>query len=82
MLVIDAVSRLIPGVLGDETSSKYDSFSEQGLLEHPQYTRPREFRGMTVPELLLGGNHGEIARWREEQSLERTRQRRRDLLSE
>ena len=76
MLVIDTVIRLVPGVLGDETSSKYDSFSESGLLEYPQYTRPREFRGMTVPEVLLSGNHGEIARWREQQSLERTRQRR------
>ncbi len=76
MLVIDTVIRLVPGVLGDETSSKYDSFGESGLLEYPQYTRPREFRGMTVPEVLLSGNHGEIARWREQQSLERTRQRR------
>ena len=76
MLVIDTVIRLVPGVLGDETSSKYDSFGESGLLEYPQYTRPREFRGMTVPEVLLSGNHGEIARWREEQSLERTRLRR------
>ena len=76
MLVIDTVIRLVPGVLGDETSSKYDSFGESGLLEYPQYTRPREFLGMTVPEVLLSGNHGEIARWREQQSLERTRQRR------
>ena len=76
MLVIDTVIRLVPGVLGDETSSKYDSFGESGLLEYPQYTRPREFRGMTVPEVLLSGNHGEIARWREQQSLERTRLRR------
>ena len=75
MLVIDAVVRLVPGVLGDETSAKYDSFSEAGLLEYPQYTRPREFRGMTVPEVLLGGNHQEIARWRAEQSARRTRQR-------
>jgi tRNA (guanine37-N1)-methyltransferase len=76
MLVIDTVIRLVPGVLGDETSSKYDSFSEAGLLEYPQYTRPREFRGMTVPEILLSGNHGEIAKWREQQSAQRTRQRR------
>ena len=76
MLVIDTVIRLVPGVLGDETSSKYDSFGESGLLEYPQYTRPREFRGLTVPEVLLSGNHGEIARWREQQSLERTRLRR------
>jgi tRNA (guanine37-N1)-methyltransferase len=76
MLVIDTVIRLVPGVLGDETSSKYDSFSEAGLLEYPQYTRPREFRGMVVPDVLLSGNHGEIARWREQQSLKRTRERR------
>jgi tRNA (guanine37-N1)-methyltransferase len=76
MLVIDTVIRLIPGVLGDQTSSKYDSFGESGLLEYPQYTRPREFRGMTVPEILLSGNHGEIAKWREQQSQERTLQRR------
>jgi tRNA (guanine37-N1)-methyltransferase len=78
MLVIDAVIRLIPGVLGDETSHKYDSFSESGQLEYPQYTRPREFRGMTVPEVLLGGNHQEIARWRAEQSARRTLERRGD----
>lgn len=76
MLMIDTVIRLVPGVLGDETSSKYDSFSEAGLLEYPQYTRPREFRGMAVPDILLSGNHGEIAKWREQQSLERTRERR------
>lgn len=76
MLIIDTVIRMIPGVLGDETSSKYDSFSETGMLEYPQYTRPREFRGMTVPDVLLSGNHGEIARWREHQSRERTKQRR------
>lgn len=80
MLVIDAVMRLIPGVLGDETSAKYDSFSSSARLEYPQYTRPREYRGMQVPEVLLSGNHGAIATWREEQSLERTRQRRGDLL--
>lgn len=76
MLLIDAVIRLVPGVLGDETSAKYDSFSEAGLLEYPQYTRPREFRGMTVPDVLLSGNHQEIARWRREQSELRTRERR------
>lgn len=80
MLVIDAVIRLIPGVLGDETSAKYDSFSASSRLEYPQYTRPREYRGMTVPDVLLSGNHGAIAAWRETQSLERTRQRRSDLL--
>ncbi|SFI11226.1 tRNA (guanosine(37)-N1)-methyltransferase TrmD [Planctomicrobium piriforme] len=81
MLVIDAVIRLIPGVLGDETSAKYDSFSSAALLEYPQYTRPREFRDMRVPDILLSGDHGAIAKWRHEQSLERTRQRRGDLLS-
>lgn len=80
MLLIDTVVRLIPNVLGDETSSKYDSFSNAGLLEHPQYTRPREFRGMSVPEVLLSGNHELIARWRHQQSLERTAERRSDLL--
>jgi tRNA (guanine37-N1)-methyltransferase len=82
MLLIDAVIRLVPGVLGDETSSKYDSFSESGLLEYPQYTKPREFRGMRVPDVLLSGNHQAIARWRQEQSLQRTRDRRGDLLEE
>ncbi|MCA8995927.1 MAG: tRNA (guanosine(37)-N1)-methyltransferase TrmD [Planctomycetaceae bacterium] len=81
MLVIDSVIRLIPGVLGDETSAKYDSFSDSGLLEYPQYTRPREYRGMAVPEILLSGNHGAIAEWRRQQSLERTRQRRGDLIN-
>jgi tRNA (guanine37-N1)-methyltransferase len=76
MLLIDTVIRLVPGVLGDETSAKYDSFSEAGLLEYPQYTRPREFRGMAVPEVLLGGNHEAIARWRREQSELRTSRRR------
>ena len=80
MLLIDTVIRLIPDVLGDETSSRYDSFSNAGLLEHPQYTRPREFRGMTVPEILLSGNHQAIAAWRNEQSLKRTAERRSDLL--
>lgn len=82
MLLIDAVMRLIPGVLGDETSSRYDSFAESGLLEYPQFTRPREFRGMTVPEVLLNGNHQAIAAWRQAESLRRTRERRGDLLPE
>jgi tRNA (guanine37-N1)-methyltransferase len=77
MVVIDAVLRLVPGVLGDERSNKQDSFSgEERLLEGAQFTRPREFRGLTVPEVLLSGNHQEIARWRREQSLQRTTQRR------
>lgn len=80
MLLIDTVIRLIPGVLGDETSSKYDSFSDSGLLEYPQFTRPREFRGMAVPDVLLSGNHEAIAQWRHEQSLKITAERRSDLL--
>lgn len=81
MVVIDACIRLIPGVLGDEQSSQEDSFStESGHLEFPQYTRPREFRGRTVPEILLSGDHQEIARWRQEQSYLKTRERRQDLL--
>jgi tRNA (guanine37-N1)-methyltransferase len=79
MVIIDAVTRLLPGVLGDEDSARDDSFS-QGLLEYPQYTRPAEFRGMKVPEVLLSGNHGEIARWRAEQARLRTQERRPDLL--
>lgn len=81
MLLVDAVMRLVPEVLGDETSSKYESFAESGMLEYPQYTRPREYRGMKVPDVLLSGNHEEIAKWREAASLERTRERRHDLLS-
>ncbi len=83
MVVIDAVVRLVPGVLGDDESNKQDSFSgEPPLLEFPQYTRPRQYRGLAVPDVLMTGNHPEIARWREEQKLERTRQRRADLLGE
>jgi tRNA (guanine37-N1)-methyltransferase len=79
MVVIDAVARLLPGVLGDDQSAQEESFSH-GLLEYPQYTRPAEFRGMKVPEVLLSGNHGEIARWRAEQARLRTQARRPDLL--
>lgn len=76
MVVIDAVSRLLPGVLGDEASAREDSFSGAGrLVEGPQYTRPREFRGFTVPEVLLSGDHGRIARWRQEQAVDATRRR-------
>ena len=85
MVVIDAVTRLLPGVLGAENGTREESFSESvagGGLEYPQYTRPREFRGMAVPGVLLSGNHAEIARWREEQARTRTRQRRSDLLEE
>ena len=81
MVIIDAVVRLVPDVLGDEQSPWDDSFSgDDRLLEGPQYTRPREYRGLTVPEVLLGGNHEEIARWRREESLRKTRERRADLL--
>jgi len=79
MVVIDAVTRLLPGVLGDDESVNEESFS-QGLLEYPQYTRPSEFRGMKVPEVLLSGNHAEIARWRAEQATLRTKERRPDIL--
>jgi len=81
MVVIDAVVRLLEGVLGDEDSSKDDSFSS-GLLEYAQYTRPENFRGMKVPEVLLGGNHAKIVKWRQEQALERTKKWRPDLLNE
>ena len=79
MVVIDAVTRLLPGVLGDDESSRDESFSG-GLLEYPHYTRPAEFRGQKVPDVLLSGNHAEIARWRAEQSVRRTSERRPDLL--
>jgi tRNA (guanine37-N1)-methyltransferase len=79
MVLIDAVVRLLPGALGSETSALYESFSE-GLLDYPQYTRPPEFRGMKVPEVLLSGNHAEIARWRKQAALEKTRRKRPDLL--
>ena len=81
MVLIDSMIRLVPGVLGDEQSSHDDSFSSGNrLLEFPQYTRPREFRDLEVPAVLLSGDHQAIARWREEQSLKRTRERRSDLL--
>ena len=80
MVMIDAVVRLLPGALGSETSAIYESFSE-GLLDYPQYTRPPDFRGMKVPEVLLSGNHAEIARWRKEAALEKTRRKRPDLLN-
>jgi tRNA (guanine37-N1)-methyltransferase len=79
-IVIDAVTRLVPGVLGNESSTADESFSD-GLLEYPQYTRPEEFRGMKVPEVLLSGDHQRIRDWRREKSLEITRQRRPDLIS-
>jgi tRNA (guanine37-N1)-methyltransferase len=80
MVLVDAVSRLIPGVLGCGDSAAGDSFSDS-LLEYPQYTRPAEFRGLAVPEVLLSGNHQEIARWRRRQSLQRTWEKRPDLLA-
>jgi tRNA (guanine37-N1)-methyltransferase len=72
MVLIDTVIRIVPGVLGDEQSAVDESHSETGRLEYPQYTRPREFRGMTVPEVLLSGDHGAIARWRREESERRS----------
>ena len=80
MVVIDAVTRLIPGVLGDDESASDESFSH-GLLEYPHYTRPAEFRGMKVPEVLMSGNHAEIEKWRREQAKRRTGERRPDLLN-
>ena len=79
MVIIDSVTRLLSGVLGDDESSQDESFSG-GLLEYPQYTRPAEFRGMTVPEVLLSGDHAAIEKWRREQAEVQTRQRRPDLL--
>ncbi len=79
MVVIDAVCRLLPGVLGEKESPLTDSFYD-GLLEYPQYTRPRVFRGMAVPEVLLSGNHGQIRKWRRKEALKRTLQKRPDLL--
>jgi tRNA (guanine37-N1)-methyltransferase len=80
MVIVDSVTRLIPGVLGSEDSVVVDSFTDE-LLEYPQYTRPPEFRGLTVPQVLLSGNHGEIARWRRCQSLKKTFETRPDLLA-
>lgn len=79
MVVIDTVARLLPGVLGDDASSTEESFSH-GLLEYPQWTRPAEFRGMKVPDVLVSGNHAEIARWRAEQAKKRTQEQRPDLI--
>jgi tRNA (guanine37-N1)-methyltransferase len=80
LVIVDAVSRLIPGFVGRKESTEEESFSD-GLLEYPQYTRPETVRGMRVPEVLLSGNHADIARWRRRQALLRTQQRRPDLLS-
>ncbi len=79
LVVMDAISRLVPGVLGNETSKDHESFQDS-LLEHPQYTRPPEFRGRKVPEILLSGHHARIEAWRRKQSIKRTLERRPDLL--
>ena len=81
MVLVDAVSRLIPGVLGHRDSSRFESFSEN-LLEYPQYTRPADFRGMRIPEVLLSGNHKKIKEWRRKESLRITKKKRPDLLRE
>ena len=81
LVLVDAVGRVLPGVLGDYESAQYDSFSQQ-LLDHPHYTRPADFEGMTVPEVLLSGHHEKIMRWKYEESLRRTAARRPDLLKE
>jgi tRNA (guanine37-N1)-methyltransferase len=79
LVLIEAVTRLIPGVIGQQESHEQDSFSEPHLLDHPHYTRPREFREMQVPEVLLSGNHGEIEAWRREAARDKTRRNRPDL---
>ncbi|MGZ4147095.1 MAG: tRNA (guanosine(37)-N1)-methyltransferase TrmD [Actinomycetota bacterium] len=80
LVLIEAVTRLVPGVIGREESHERDSFGDDGLLDHPHYTRPADFRGMIVPEVLLSGNHAEIERWRRDAALEKTRRNRPDLL--
>ena len=82
LVLIEAVTRLIPGVIGKEESHQQDSFSSGRLLDHPHYTRPQEFRGMPVPEVLVSGNHGEIDRWRRDAAIEKTRRNRPDLSDE
>lgn len=79
LIVVDAVARLLPGVLGDPTGAEDDSFA-MGLLEYPHYTRPAEYRGWRVPDILVSGDHAKVARWRRQQALLRTRRRRPDLL--
>jgi tRNA (guanine37-N1)-methyltransferase len=80
LVIVDAVARLVPGVVGDEASVSGDTFARGGLLDFPQYTRPAEFRGLGVPPVLLSGHHAEIEKWRRQQALERTRRHRPDLL--
>jgi tRNA (guanine37-N1)-methyltransferase len=82
LVLIEAVTRLIPGVIGNEESHQQDSFSSGRLLDHPHYTRPQEFRGMPVPEVLVSGNHSEIDRWRRDAAIDKTRRNRRDLSDE
>jgi len=77
---VDCVARLLPGVLGNQDSTLFESFSEEGLLDCPQYTRPADFRGWKVPEVLLGGNHDAIRKWRKQAALEKTAKNRPDLL--
>ncbi len=82
LLIVDAVARLIPGILGAVGAAEQDSHGERGLLEHPHYTRPVNYRGWTVPDVLLSGNHEKVAKWRKKQSLLRTWKRRPELLLE
>ena len=82
LVLIEAVTRLVPGVIGKEASHEQDSFSAGGLLDHPHYTRPQEFRGMAVPEVLVSGNHGEVDRWRRDAAIEKTRRNRPDLTND
>jgi tRNA (guanine37-N1)-methyltransferase len=79
LVLIEAVTRLVPGVIGKEASHEQDSFGADGVLDHPHYTRPQEFRGMSVPEVLISGNHGEVDRWRRDAAAEKTRRNRPDL---
>ncbi len=82
LVIVDAVTRLVPGVVGDDASVRGDTFARDGLLDYPQYTRPADFRGLKVPPVLLSGHHAEIEKWRRQQALERTRRHRPDLLRE
>ena len=82
LVLIEAVTRLVPGVIGKEASHEQDSFSAGGLLDHPHYTRPQEFRGMSVPEVLVSGNHGEVDRWRRDAAIQKTRRNRPDLTND
>lgn len=82
LVVLEAVTRLVPGVIGREESHERDSFGREGLLDHPHYTRPAEFRGMKVPEVLLSGDHAEVERWRRDAAVEKTRRNRPDLLED